>query len=112
REDWKGALAEYDAALKIAPQVGFAQEGRARSQPRAALDDALAGYLQRPERLSAEAVAREAERTLERAGEIASAGPRLQQQREALFRLLQDARTAVDVHLEETGPTEVMIQRV
>jgi tetratricopeptide (TPR) repeat protein len=112
REDWRGALAAYDAALKLEPQIAFAQQGRARSLPRAVLDETLAGYLQRPERLSAEAVAREAEGVLERARETKPASPRLQQQAAALERLLHDARTPVDVRLVSDGLTEVSVLRV
>ena len=112
REDWRGALAEYDAALKLEPQVAFAQQGRARSLPRAVLDETLAGYLRRPERLSAEAVAREAEGVLDARGRPAPAGPRLQQQTAALERLLRDARTPVDVRLVSDGLTEVSVLRV
>jgi tetratricopeptide (TPR) repeat protein len=112
REDWRGALAQYDAALKLEPQIAFAQQGRARSLPRAVLDETLAGYLQRPERLSAEAVAREAEGVLDRARDTAPAGPRLQQQTAALERVLHDARTPVDVRLVSDGLTEVSVLRV
>jgi tetratricopeptide (TPR) repeat protein len=111
-EDWRGAVVEYDAALKLDPQVAFALEGRARCVPRAELDEMLASYLQRPERLSAEAVAREAEAALDRAREAEPAGPRLQQQRAALERLLRDARTPVEVSLLSDGLTEVVILRV
>jgi tetratricopeptide (TPR) repeat protein len=112
REDWRGALAEYDAALKLEPQIAFAQQGRARSLPRAVLDETLAGYLQRPERLSAQAVAREAEGVLDRAREAAPAGPRLQQQTAALERLVHEARTPVDVFLVSDGLTDVSVLRV
>ena len=112
REDWKGAAAEYDAALKLDPQVAFALAGRARSAPRAALDETLEGYLRRPERLSAEVVAREAERTLALAEEVEQPGPRLRQQRAALERILKDARTTVDVPLVSDGVTEVEVLRV
>jgi hypothetical protein len=112
REDWKGAAAEYDAALKLEPRVAFALEGRARSVPRAALDETLEGYLRRPERLSAEAVAREAERALGRAEDVDAPGPRLQRQRAALEGLLKEARTTVDVPLVSDGATEVVVLRV
>lgn len=112
REDWKGAAAEYEAALKLDPRVAFALAGRARSGPRAALDDTLEGYLRKPERLSTEAVAREAERTLGRTEHVEQPGPRLRRQREALERLLKDARTPVDVPLVSDGMTEVVVLRV
>jgi tetratricopeptide (TPR) repeat protein len=112
REDWKGAAAEYEAALKLDPRVAFALAGRARCLPRAELDERLEAYVRQPERLSAEAVAREAERVLDRARELGPAGPRLQQQRAALERLLQDARTPVGVSLRSDGATEVVVLRV
>jgi hypothetical protein len=112
REDWKGAAAEYEAALKLDPRVAFALAGRARTGPRVALDETLEGYLRKPERLSAENVAREAERALARAEDVEPPGPRLQQQRAALERILKDARTAVDVPLLSDGATEVVILRV
>ena len=112
REDWKGAAAEYEAALKLDPRVAFALTGRARSLPRAELDATLEAHLSRPERLSAEAVAREAERALDRAEEVEPAGPRLQRQRAALERLLAEARTPVGVPLRSDGVTEVVVLRV
>jgi hypothetical protein len=112
REDWRGALAEYDAALKLDPQVAFAVSGRARSLPRAELDERLSSYLQRPERLQAEAVAKEAEHVLAQTVERSPAGPRLEEQRSALERLLREARTPVDVHLVSDGQTEVVVLRV
>jgi tetratricopeptide (TPR) repeat protein len=112
REDWKGAAAEYEAALKLDPQVAFALAGRARSLPRAQMDERLESYLRRPERLSAEAVAREAERALDEAEGVEPSGPRIQQQRAALERLLRDARTPVEVAILSDGETEVAILRV
>jgi len=112
REDWKGAAAEYEAALKLDPRVAFALAGRARSVPRAELDEKLESYLRRPERLSADAVGREAERVLAQVEAVEPAGPRLQQQRAALERLLRDARAPVEVPLRSDGATEVVVLRV
>ena len=112
REDWKAALAEYEAALRVEPQVTFAIEGRLRSLPRAQMEERLAGYARQPERLGTEAVAREAEATLARAREMEPAGPRLRQQTAAVERLLQEARTTVDVRLVSDGLTDVVVLRV
>jgi tetratricopeptide (TPR) repeat protein len=112
REDWKGAIAEYEAALKLDPRVAFALAGRARSLPRVELDEKLESYLRRPERLSADAVGREAERVLAQVEAVEPAGPRLQQQRAALERLLGAARTPVAVPLRSDGATEVVVLRV
>jgi tetratricopeptide (TPR) repeat protein len=112
REDWRGALVEYDAALKLEPQVAFAVAGRAQSLPRAELDELLGAYLNRPDRLSADGVAREAERALDRARDATPAGPRLRGQIASLEQLLRAARTPVDVHLLSDGLTEVVVLRV
>jgi tetratricopeptide (TPR) repeat protein len=111
-EDWKAALAEYDAALKVDARVAFAVDGRARTAPRAALDDALSLYLKRPERLSADNVLREAEGVLARAREVVPAGPRLNEQTTALQRAIEDARTPVGVRLLSDGRTDVAVLRV
>ena len=112
REDWKAALGEYEAALKVEPQVAFALEGRSRSLPRAQMDERLAGYVQQPQRLGTESVAREAEAALATARRLEPAGPRLRQQTAALERLLQEARTTVEVRLVSDGHTDVVVLRV
>ena len=76
-EDWSAARNEYEAAQKLDPAVAFAVEGRPRATERLALDERLEGYLKRPDRLTTEAVAREAEAVLDRAAEVEQPGPRL-----------------------------------
>ena len=76
------------------------------------MDERLAAYLQKPERLGTDSVAREAAAALARAREVGSAGPRLQQQTAALERALGEARTQVSVRLTSDGVTEVVILRV
>jgi hypothetical protein len=111
REDWRGALVEYDAALKLDPQVAFAVEGRPRSLRRAEIDERLAAFLKRPDRLATEAVAREAELALEEARD-APASPRLREQVASLERRLREARTPVEVRIESDGLTDVTVLRV
>ena len=59
REEWRAAVAEYEAALGVDPHVTFALQGRVRAAERAALSDGLEWHVRGAERLSAEAVARE-----------------------------------------------------
>ena len=112
REDWRGALAQYTAALAIDAYVTFALEGRERTQKRAELDEALAFHSQRSDRLSAPAVAREAEALLERARGAQPAGPALQARIAALEAALARARTPVAVVIESDGLTELTLSRV
>jgi hypothetical protein len=112
REDWKGALREYEAALAIDPHVTFALDGRARAKERASLDDALAFHASRPDRLSAPAVAREAEALVERARGVQPSGAGLAQRIQALEAALARARTPVAIVIESDGLTELTLSRV
>ncbi|HET7292690.1 MAG TPA: hypothetical protein VFM88_09705, partial [Vicinamibacteria bacterium] len=105
REDWSAALAEHDAALKLDAAVSFAVLGRSRCAARAALDERLRRYLERPDRLAAEAVAREAATLLEPANETKPAGPRLLAQRASVESLLAGVRRPVAVRLLSDGLT-------
>jgi hypothetical protein len=111
REDWRGALQQYAAALAIDAHVSFALEGRERAEKRAALDEALDFHIRRPDRLSTPAVAREAEALLERA-RGAAPGPALQARVAALEAALALARTPVAVVIESDGLTELVLSRV
>jgi hypothetical protein len=112
REDWAGALREYEAALAVDPHVAFAVEGRARAAQRAALAEALAFHAANPGRLPADAVAREADAVLERARDVETPGPRHRAQVDALETALAAARTPVAVVLESDGLTELTLSRV
>jgi hypothetical protein len=112
REDWRGALQQYAAALAIDPHVTFALEGRERALRRAALDDALDFHIRRPERLSTPAVGREAEALVERARAAEPAGPALQARIASLEAALVRARTPVAVVIESDGLTELTLSRV
>ena len=111
-EDWRGALSQYAAALAIDPHLTFALEGRERAEKRAALDEALERHLQRPDRLSAAAVAREADDLLERARGAEPTGPKLRARTAALEAALALARTPVAVVIESDGLTELALSRV
>jgi hypothetical protein len=112
REDWRAALAEYEAALAVDAHVTFALEGRERAAGRAALAEGLDFHARNVHRLSTDAVAREAETLLERARGVEAPGPRLRAQVSGLERALAAARTPVPVLIESDGRTEVAVSRV
>jgi eukaryotic-like serine/threonine-protein kinase len=111
-EDWSTARNEYEAAQKLDPAVAFAVEGRPRATERRVLDERLEGYLKRPDRLTTEAVAHEAEAVLDRAAEVEQPGPRLARQMTALRAHLAAARLDVPVRLVSDGLTDVSVLRV
>jgi hypothetical protein len=112
REDWRAALAEYEAALAVDPHVTFALEGRERAAGRATLAEGLDFHARNVHRLSTEGVAREAEALLDRARGVEAPGPRLRAQVSALEKALAGARTPVTVVIESDGLTEVAVSRV
>jgi serine/threonine-protein kinase len=112
KEEWAAALAEYEAALAVDPNVTFALEGKGRATGRAALSDRLDFHARNAGRLSTDGVAREAEALLERARGVEPAGPRLRAQVTAVEKALAGARTPVAVVIESDGLTEVALSRI
>jgi len=111
-EDWRGALAEYEAALTIDPFVAFAVEGKTRATARARSRGGARLPRGEPQRLATEAVAREAEALLDRARDVEASGPRHRAQvacpREGSGR----GRVPVAVVLESDGLTEIVLSRL
>ncbi|MGQ0501525.1 MAG: hypothetical protein ACT4P0_02775 [Panacagrimonas sp.] len=111
-ENWSGAIASYQAALKLEPNTGFARDGLAQAEPRAALDGRLQSLVERPERLGDAAVGADAEQVLRQARAVTAAGPRLQGQIATLERALAQAAVPVPVELVSDQQTEVTIYKV
>jgi eukaryotic-like serine/threonine-protein kinase len=111
-ERWTEALALYDEALARDPSLQFAINGRAAVAPRAELGQRLDALIDRPERLAADEVRREAERLLARASQISNPGPVIRSQVQRLELLLPTFNQPVLLALESDNATEVAIQRV
>ena len=111
-EQWHRAAEQYEAVLKLDATIRFAQEGKTRSDERAALSDGLDYHLAHAERLSDEKVLADASEVLEDAARIESAGPRLSEQRSKLAGIITQASTPVPVFLESDNETEVVVYRV
>ncbi len=112
KEDWRRALAEYEAALRLDPAVAFALEGRRRTAARASLAEKLDYHIGHPLRLATDAVAREAELLLQQAHEIDAPGPRHRRQIAALEQALAQVRASVPVVFESDGKTDVVVHKV
>jgi uncharacterized protein YllA (UPF0747 family) len=112
KEDWRRAVAEYEAALRLDPAVTFALEGRTRAASRAELAAKLDFHIAHPLRLATDAVAREAELLLQQAHEVEAPGSRHSQQIASLERALDEVTASVPVVLESDGKTEVVVHKV
>lgn len=114
QERWEEALAQYQAALEIDETLGFAREGRARSQARASLDAKLEALLATPARLFDDRVLSEAQTLVAEARDTFAneGGQKLQAQVQQLETMLALATQPIDVELRSDGLTEVRVFRV
>jgi tetratricopeptide (TPR) repeat protein len=112
KEEWWLAAAEYQSVLDVDPTIRFAQEGKARCEKRAELDDRLRFHLKNPHRLSDEDVLQEASRLLLTASSIEPAGPKLSEQVVTLEDMIEKASTPVRVRLVSDDSTDVVIYEV
>ena len=111
-ERWTEALEVYDQALSRDPTLQFAISGKAAVAPRAELGEQLQALIDRPERLAADEVRRQAERLLAQAEALPTRGPVIRSQVSRLELLLPTFNQPVMLALESDNATEVAIQRV
>ncbi|HEY6926270.1 MAG TPA: protein kinase [Steroidobacteraceae bacterium] len=90
QERWDDAVEAYNSALQADPSLAFAQEGKNRAAARAQLGASLQALIDRPERLSSEAVREQARALLQTANQQATSGPVLRSQIARLELLLPD----------------------
>jgi tetratricopeptide (TPR) repeat protein len=111
-ERWEEAVQTYQSLLDIDGDLQFAKEGLAIANQRVALHETLAGYIEDPDALSADITMQKATRLLLDISRISPVGPRLDDQKEALSRLLKRAATPLDVQLVSDNMTDVAIYQV
>ncbi len=112
QEKWAEALKEYRSVLELDSTVAAANDGVARTSPRASLNEQLEMYLTQPERLFSQSVRAVAKETLARASSIANPGPILSRQIKTLGEWLARADVPVAVSLRSDNMTQVTIYRV
>lgn len=112
KEHWAEALKGYRAVLQLDSTVTFANEGVARTAPRAELNEQLEMYLTQPERLFSVPVRNAAREALQRAAAVNPAGPVLKRQTQKLTEWLARADVPVQVALQSDNLTQVVIYRV
>lgn len=112
QEQWQKAVAAYEEAQKIDPNVLFAREGLARSRDRARLDKQFQAAIDDPQRLSDTTVAAATGKMLQLARSISPRGPVLAEQIEQLEKLLKQASTPIAVTVRSDMQTDVVIYKV
>ena len=110
--DWNGALAAFDAALGIDPNLQFARDGRMRLQRRVQAIDDMRAHIDDPAALSEDTVFDRARRLLERVREDTDAGAAYRDTVAEFAALLSRAEVPVELVLVSDNATEVTVYRV
>jgi tetratricopeptide (TPR) repeat protein len=111
-EEWQAAIAKYEEIAEIDSDLQFVRDGLARSKRRAALHERLATLIGDPDSLSAPATLQAATQLLLQVTTMTPMGPRLEDQKNELSRLLKRAATPLTVQLVSDNATEVSIYRI
>lgn len=111
-EEWQGAIARYEEISEIDGDLQFVREGLARARQRAAVHERLTAFISDPDSLSAPATMQAATQLLLQVTTMNPTGPRLEDQKNELSRLLKRAATPLTVRLVSDNATEVSIYRV
>jgi tetratricopeptide (TPR) repeat protein len=109
-ESWADALAAWDQALTVDPNLVSAQEGRRRSEGRNNLDVYLKSIVADPLRLADEGVQTQARQVLNDAAALA--GAKLQNQVQQVRGFLERINVPATVQLQSDGVTAVTVYRV
>jgi tetratricopeptide (TPR) repeat protein len=111
-EEWQAAVEKYQQILEIDPLLQFAQEGVTRAGGRAALHRTLESYIAEPDSLSAPETMQAATQLLLDISRLSPMGPRLEDQKNQLSRLLKRAATPLTVRFVSDNATDVSIYRI
>ncbi len=111
-EQWEAAVDSYNEALAVDPDLQFAQQGLQRASYRAGLHSRLQEYIDDPDTLSAAPRMQSATQLLLELSRVSPAGPRLDDQKEMLARLLKRAATPLAVQFRSDNLTDVSIYKV
>lgn len=109
-ENWADAMAAWDQALAVDPNLVSAQDSRRNSESRNNLDMYLKGIIADPLRLADEGVQAQARQVLNDAAGLA--GAKLQSQLQQVRGFLERINVPTTVQLQSDGMTAVSIYRV
>ena len=111
-EQWSAAVDKYKAILEVDSDLVFAHQGLERANERAALHKKLDDFIANPDSLSDPSKMQAATTMLLDITRMPSVGPRLEDQKSQLSRLLKRAVTPLTVRLISDNATDVVIFRV
>ncbi len=111
-EQWQAAAEKYEEILEVDPDLQFARDGLSQARHRADIHRKLQNYIADPDSLSRERTMQSATALLLEISRMDVIGPRLEDEKEELSRLLKRAATPLKVQLVSDNATEVAIYQV
>jgi serine/threonine protein kinase len=111
-EQWELSANVYKQILDIDADLQFAQDGLRQAMARSALHARLAGYIDDPDQLSDQVNVQNATKLLLEVTRMTPMGPRLEDQKNLLSRLLKRAATPLPVQLISDNATNVAIFKI
>ncbi len=111
-EQWESAVGVYEEILGIDKDLQFAKEGLSYAKSRSTLHNRLQALIDDPDTLSDQVNMQNATRLLLDVARVSPMGPRLEDQKIELSRLLKRAATPLRVQLISDNATDVSIFRV
>jgi serine/threonine protein kinase/tetratricopeptide (TPR) repeat protein len=111
-ETWDQALEHYRQVLRIDPTIQFATQGATRAEERLRLEKRIQYYMDHPGDLNNDTYLEKAVQLVVELRQVSPQGPRLKSQIATLDRMVQNARTVIEVTLTSDELTEVTIYRV
>lgn len=111
-EDWAAALAAWNAALAIDPNLVDAQNGQKRTQSRNNLDQFLVDTIANPLRLGDDAVLAQTTQVMRDASTLLTPGPKLQRQLQQVQEFIARIKVPVNVTIQSDGLTNVTLNGV
>ncbi len=111
-EQWEASIGVFEEILGIDPDLQFAKEGLAYSKSRAVLHNKLQALIDDPDTLSDPVNLQTATGLLLDVARVTPLGPRLDDQKNELSRLLKRAATPLKVQLISDNATDVAIFKV
>jgi tetratricopeptide (TPR) repeat protein len=111
-EQWEVSIPVYKEILGIDADLQFAKTGLANANSRSALHNRIQGLIEEPDTLSDPVTMQSATRLLLDMARVSPMGPRLEDQKSELSRLLKRAATPLRVQLISDNATDVAIFKV
>jgi serine/threonine protein kinase len=111
-EQWETSVTVYQEILKIDPDLNFARQGLSTARSRSAVHARLSNFIASPDTLSDQVTMQNATTLLLDLARMEPIGPRLNDQKTELSRLLKRAATPLPVRLVSDNLTNVAIFKI